>query len=484
MKSKLTVLFLLLTFTLQAKEVIVYHTSDTHGYYFAEVNAKGQMQGGAAALAAYIKKDCPVRANCLLLDSGDFLQGNAEADASKGKTSVEVFNALDYNALTIGNHDFDFKGQPAEAAKTLLADILAANIEGIPNSKPYKIYTVNGARIAVLGIGRDGEKNKDYKIIDDKEAFLKTVKAIAAENADVVILLDHGSNYDPRKYTTPKELLAAAPKAANIVLNGHMHDTRIEKTGGVLYVDSGAKFKKVSRTALTFDDKTGKLKKAKAKIIPLLISKTGEDADVKAFTEKIRKPEYDEVLAISKNTFSHEPVKKGYLDTELGNFTADILKNYLGADIGIVNTKNFKDGVLKGPYTKRQLVQTMPYDNKLASMTLEGKFLRAVITESMNELFSSFQYSGVQVKAEFKDGKLINADIKINGAPLDDNKKYTVATNEFITFINTYEAVPFKAVPPEDKKLFEVWSSELLLKEIAVPGVKPPKLKRIKVIKK
>ena len=141
-----------------AKTTVIYHTSDTHGFYYPK-----QGQGGFAALASVLKQGPQPY---LLLDSGDFANGTAEAKNSKGIKSVQLMNKVGYQATTIGNHEFDFKEAAlAPMFKELNFPVLAANFVDVKtntypeNVKPYEIFDVDGVKVAVIGLGNRAAAN-------------------------------------------------------------------------------------------------------------------------------------------------------------------------------------------------------------------------------------------------------------------------------------------------------------------------------------
>ena len=182
---KLVLLFaaLLLPFALSAKDTVIYHTSDTHGFFYAK---KGQ--GGFAALAAVLKSGPK---NYLLLDSGDFANGTVETQRSKGLKAVEIMNAVKYDASTIGNHEFDFydEGVAPMLAKAQFA-ILAANFleadtrKYPPHVEPYKIFTRNGIKIAVIGLANRNptQGTKKYPFTKPLEALEKSLNEVEKQN--------------------------------------------------------------------------------------------------------------------------------------------------------------------------------------------------------------------------------------------------------------------------------------------------------------
>ena len=119
-------MLLALPLFLFASEIAIYHTSDTHGFYFPRKVAGGKTVGGFAFVKGYINQfDTPY----LLLDSGDFTSGTLEAKDSKGEVSVEIMNQLPYRATTIGNHEGDFgEDQMLKLIKEFKFDIIQAFI--------------------------------------------------------------------------------------------------------------------------------------------------------------------------------------------------------------------------------------------------------------------------------------------------------------------------------------------------------------------
>ena len=135
-----------------AKTTTIYHTSDSHGFFYPRNGV-----GGFAALANVIKKGPQPY---LLLDSGDFANGTVETSTSKGIKAVKLMNKMGYDATTLGNHEFDFKAAnfPAIVAE-LDFPMLAANFfekdsqKYPPHILPYTVITKNGVKFAIIGLG-------------------------------------------------------------------------------------------------------------------------------------------------------------------------------------------------------------------------------------------------------------------------------------------------------------------------------------------
>jgi 2',3'-cyclic-nucleotide 2'-phosphodiesterase (5'-nucleotidase family) len=475
--------------SLNAKDIVIYHTSDTHGYYFAEPDAKGHMTGGFAALASFIKKDGARHKNpYFLFDAGDFMQGNSEANDSKGLASAKLFNALNYDALAIGNHEFDFGPEALQnVIAALNAKILAANI--IINDKvlPYFIFEKDGLKIAVIGIGKNNEaKNKTFRVLDDRESFIKALENAKKHNPSAIILLIHGSNGDFRPYAASKEIVAGYENDLAVVLNGHLHKERIQKIRGLLFVDAGSQLAKIAKITLSFD-KNNKFKKAKAKLIPLDIKKTGQDAAINALAETIRNPLYGEFIGKTAEFIPYLPEsqKPKYLDCGVCELVTDAVRKEAGADISIQNTKMFRSFLPKGAITKREFLKAMPYDNKIAMVKVKGSFIEKLILDTTQSDASAFQFSGLTAKIIFDGETAVSTEIKINGLSLEPEKIYTAAISDYLAFADENEAKNFSSLPAADKIKTDVSIRQIFQDLLnAKGGAAAPKGKRIKVLYK
>jgi 5'-nucleotidase len=219
------------------KKITILHTNDVHSHIdaFPKSHADFPGLGGLAkraVLVAQLRKENP---NTLLFDAGDIFQGTPYFNFYGGELEFKLMSMLKYDAATIGNHDFDngieglFAQLPNAKFKLLSANYDFTNTIMNGYTKPYEIYTVDGIKIGVygLGIALDGLVTKKlfketqylnpFEIAQDIERKLK-----AEENCDLVICLSHlGYKYNSDK---PDDLkLAAKTKYTNLIIGGHTH---------------------------------------------------------------------------------------------------------------------------------------------------------------------------------------------------------------------------------------------------------------------
>ena len=180
---------------LSAKTLTIYHTSDTHGFFYPDETDRGRF----AALASLINHGPQ---NYLLLDSGDFANGTPEALFSKGAKPVAMFNKMGYHATTIGDHEFDFKEDGLEKMlANLTVPVLAANFvskdthEYPAHVQPYKIYEVDGVRVAVIGLANATPTRPvtRYEFLDPLQSIERVLPQVEAQNPALVVVIVHDS---------------------------------------------------------------------------------------------------------------------------------------------------------------------------------------------------------------------------------------------------------------------------------------------------
>lgn len=480
MKKLILLIALLLPLGLTAKETVIYHTSDVHGFYYPRAN-----KGGFATLRAYINKGPK---NYLLLDSGDFSNGTIEAKNSKGIKSVEMMNAMGYDASTIGNHEFDFK---ENALPNILEKasfpILAANFVDI-NTKdfpkgvlPYKIYNVDGVKVAVLGLANATPTSTvtKYEFLEPLESLEKYLPEVEKQNPNVVAVILHDSLADDKHGTKSyvSEIATRFGGRIHVVFGGHAHKIFQNKfINGVLFVESGCYLKNVSKVVVDTDDKSGKFKSAKSQLVPLNVSAIGQDESIFKIGESLKEPGADEQVGEIEFELSKTPLTSFYLDSPMDDFIADAGLKYAQTEIFIHNVGGARVGMVSGILTNRNLIDTIPFDNTVKKMTVKGAFLKELVSTSIYPR-SLFTYAGmsVYVEAKMKKGKRIIKKLKIwvNGEPLDEKRDYLIATNSFIAD-GGMEGYLFKQIPAEQKESVGTKTIREILQEALNASEKAP----------
>lgn len=239
---KTVVLYMLLLFTAVGayaqKHLEVLHTNDTHSCIMplnpnlADTAVAGR--GGFLRRVAMIREERAKNPDLLLIDSGDFSQGSPFYTMFKGDVEVGLMNLMDYDAVTIGNHEFDFGLENmARIFKMAKFPVVCANydftgtcVEGLV--KPYVIIKRNGLKIGLFGLSPqlkglvDLSKCKGVTYLDPIEVGNRVAAELKHDKrCDVVICVSHLGWLRPDEMGDQK--LLASSKDIDLVLGGHSH---------------------------------------------------------------------------------------------------------------------------------------------------------------------------------------------------------------------------------------------------------------------
>jgi 2',3'-cyclic-nucleotide 2'-phosphodiesterase (5'-nucleotidase family) len=435
----------------------------------------------------------------ILLDSGDFSSGNKEANDSNGKYSIDLMNISGktpknfkkrgYAALTIGNHDSDFGDEKlAKMLKPFKGDVLSINIEGL-DVKPYKIYKVGGVKVAVIGFSLDGPGMSGMRIIKTDEAKLKKImEDVLKRNPQVVILLAHDSIGDSRKPSNILDTIASVPLAKNnidLFLGGHAHIKNIDSIlgpEGPLFVEDGSMLEGVGRIVIDIDDTNGKINDINAEYVRLDISKTGEDAKIKSFLDKIEDKTLTEVFADVPKRISKYPIGADS-SAEMSKLIADEMYRWVEEreklDLAAFSIPSVRRDIEAGSLTGRDAAELFPYKEYPASFDISGRHLKKVLRESIKQdtrygNYSLFAYSqNVKIRYKYHGGKdnpveLLSATV--DGAEIDESKIYRMAALSHIPE-GFFEGEPFSGLENKNKKIYEeITPAELLFNIISASG--------------
>ena len=213
------------------QDLVILHMNDTHSHVDPERSGEFKGKGGVIEQAAYIDE---VRAekgkrNVLLLHGGDFSQGTSYFSELKGDVEVDVINAMGYDAVTIGNHEFDNGVEEiARRVKNLKPAVVCANydfagtaLEGL--TQPYTIVKKAGKKIGIIGLLTDVsdvviasiaaqlQYNDPVPVINQYADYLKNEKG-----CDMVICLSHLGHWEDCD-------VAAAVRNVDVIVGGHSH---------------------------------------------------------------------------------------------------------------------------------------------------------------------------------------------------------------------------------------------------------------------
>ena len=435
---------------LAADRIQLLHTDDIHGRLDYEVVKSGSTsfnQGGMAMVASQVRslrsRATPERS--LLVDAGDAWQGTFISNANKGEAVTKAMTLMKYDAMAVGNHDFDW-GQDvlAQRAKEASFPFLATNVVETKTGKlpsylkPYVIKDTGLAKVGILGI-TNPQGNTIVKATSvaglqfgpatQVQPFLSELQT----QADIIVVVAHIGSADAAK-------LARDVPGIDVIVAGHDHQPiqtgRVE--GRTTIVDSGAYTQYLGRLEIIVDPATHKMKDAirAGELTAVAASQTLQpDPEIAAIVES-RRAEAEKytsrVVGTIKNDLDNPRDECG-----LGNMITDGILEYgrqqgWRTDVAFYNAAGVRAPLKAGPVTYGQLYQVLPFENTIVNVDLTGAQLKEVLEDASGRA-GRLQIGGGKWVYRFLNNPSERVlEATIGGAPLDLARLYHVATIDYL----------------------------------------------------
>jgi len=219
------------------KRLVILHTNDTHSTIepFPSKHSKFPNMGGVSKRHTILQKIRSEEEHVLLLDAGDIFQGTPYFNTFNGELEMKLMSLLQYDAATMGNHDFDIGLEGfLNAQQFANFPFLCANYDFSETilsgkTKAYHIFHKAGIKIGVFGIGiaLKGlvpiDKYGNTRYLDPISTANKIASELKSKSCDLVICLSHlGFEYENKNINSDRKL-AAETQNIDIILGGHTH---------------------------------------------------------------------------------------------------------------------------------------------------------------------------------------------------------------------------------------------------------------------
>lgn len=423
----------------------IIHFNDIHSRVEESDSSIGYAK--AATLIKKLKADNP---NTLVLDAGDTFHGQTIANLVRGESIVEIMNKLGFDAMTTGNHDYNYGyARLLELADQAEFPVLAANVykeDGTRLLEPYTIKTVGDVKVAIFGLAtpetlfKTHPNNVKGLKFADPVAEAKTMVSELRDKADVVIALVHLGLDESSKETS--RLVAEQVAGIDLIVDGHSH-TVLEKgleAGDTLIAQTGEYGHNVGVVELTLDDSKNVVKR-EARLIPRS-SADGIEAD-SAIAEIVAKVKDDQLPILSEVVGKtaadlvgeREIVRTS--ESNLGNLIADAMLAESGADVALTNGGGIRASIPAGEITAGQVITVLPFGNYIQTKRVKGSDLKAALelgVGSYPESLGGFPHvAGIRFSfdADKPAGERVHSML-VGGEPVDLDATYLLATNDFM----------------------------------------------------
>ena len=463
----------------------VLHTNDHHGRFWH--NEQGEY--GLAAqktLMDSIRYDVQAHGGAvLILSGGDINTGVPESDLQDAEPDFRGMNLVGYDAMAIGNHEFDnplsvLRQQQKWAKFPLLSANIYQKSSGERLFQPYALFNRMGLKIAVIGLTTDDtakignpEYLTDIEFRPPASEAKKVVEALRAkEKPDVIIAATHMGHYDNGNHGSNApgdvEMARALPQGyINLIVGGHSQDPVCmaqdnlkqvnyvpgspcvpDRQNGTWIVQAHEWGKYVGRADFTFRD--GVLTLENYQLIPVNLkhkvkNSDGKDEWINYQPEIARNSAMMKLLTpFQKKGEAQLQVKIGSVDARLEgdrskvrfvqtNLSRLILASQIErtkADFAVMSGGGVRDSIEAGPITYKDVLKVQPFGNTLCWVEMKGSEVEKYLAVVANKQMDSGAYAQFANVSLAADGQGVSG-VKINGEPLQADKTYRMATLSF-----------------------------------------------------
>ena len=480
--------------------IIILHTNDVHGAI-----------DGYAKAAALKKTYEEMGAYVLLMDAGDFIQGDPTVSTSEGATAVELMNLAGYDVAAPGNHEFDY-GYANLKALVSEADfpIVAANVlyGGKAAFNDNVTFTApDGTKIGVFGLDTPETatkahpaKIKGVTFLADDELFAcaqEQVNELEAEGCDIIVCLGHLGIDDESTGNRSMDLLEEVD-GIDLFIDGHSHSDLDDIAGAVgescmvndtILTSTGTKFENIGLVVIS----DGVMEATAIPTADITVKPDGTVADRAAAIQKAVDDEYGAVFAKTEVELNGVKAEVRTGETNLGNLITDALvwgaaEAGTKVDAAVTNGGGIRASISKGGITKKDINTVLPFGNTLSIVKVTGAELLEALEASTYctpETIGGFPHvSGIVFTVD--TGKVYDQGEQypgstyygpksiqrvsiqsVGGKAFDPNATYTIATNDFMAAGgDTYYAFKTASVNydlgvPMDEVVMEYVTEEL-----------------------
>lgn len=408
----------------------------------------GRRRGGFARLAAVVKAERAKGGNVIFAHGGDTLSPSLMSGIDKGQHIIALTNLVPPDIFAPGNHEFDF-GRDIYLQRMAEArfPVYAANIrdaEGkpLPNTKDRAIVTFDGVRIGLTGIAHDETPRmsspETLRFGPTVQTAIDQSKALRAEGADFVAAVLHANR--------EQGIALAAANSTDLILTGHNHDLFINYDGSSAMVELAYDAHYVTlididirvtmqdgRRQTTWWPQFRIVDTANVTPDPVVAARVAE-------LEAELSREMDVPLASAAVELDSRNATVRTREAAIGNVIADAMRDKTGAIAAVTNGGGIRAGRVYAPgsaITRRDVLAELPFGNRVLTIEISGKDLRAALEGGLGRLPDAAgrfpQVSGMVIEYDAKrppGGRIVS--IRIGGQPLDPNRKYRIATNDFL----------------------------------------------------
>ncbi|MCF6303855.1 MAG: 5'-nucleotidase C-terminal domain-containing protein [Rhodobacteraceae bacterium] len=446
----------------------VLHTNDFHARFepiskydspcSAEDNTEGKCFGGSARLVTAVAEARARAENSILVSGGDQFQGTLFYTYYKGAMAAEFMNLLGYDAMTVGNHEFDDGPEVLRGFMDALEfPVLMTNAdvsgEELLAGKLAKstVIEVGGEKIGLIGLTPQdtdilASPGPGVIFTDPADAVAAEVAILEAMGVNKIIVLSHSG------YGVDQAVAAAVP-AVDVIVGGHTNtflsneSDRAEgpyptMVGTTAIVSAYAYGKYLGELNIVFDDDGVIMSTSGGPIA--MDGAVAEDASAVARIAELAAPLEEirnRVVAETTEMIDGDRGSCRAVECQMGNLVADAMLDRVagqGVTIAIQNGGGLRSSIDAGPVTMGEVLTVLPFQNTLATFQMTGAGIIAALENGVSAVEDGAgrfpQVAGIRFvwDANATPGSRIMEVTLADGSLIDPNAVYGVVTNNYV----------------------------------------------------
>ena len=384
-------------------------TNDVHGHYFDSLYVQPQVRGSLMSVSAHVDslRGMWGRENVILVDAGDYLQGDNAAyyynfvDTTSVHLYARLVDHIGYDAVVVGNHDIE-TGHPVydRILSQMKTPMLAANAlhasTGKPYFKEYVILKKQGLKIAIIGCTNPNIGNwlspKLWAGMEFKNLLPYAQEVVdrvhATEHPDVVILAAHtGAGEGNGKYLENQGLdLYQSLRGVDMVVSAHDHRPRVEQNDSIVFINSGSHCRNFGHGTITLTVKNGKVVSKALSSDLIELDKNKVDMQM----QKMFRSDFEAVRAFTKQEVGQLSVDLRTRDSYCGmsdyvNLIHTLSLGCSPAQISFAAPLTFDGFVKAGTILYNDLFTIYPFENQLFIIKMTGREINDALEYSYDK---------------------------------------------------------------------------------------------------
>ena len=429
------------------KKITLLHSNDMHGDFLAE-KVDEALVGGVSMLSGYVNKVRREEENVIYAIADDMFRGSIIDSEFHGISTIQIMNLLSPDIVTLGNHEIDYGiAHLLFLEKCAQFPIINANLHIKPNHArlfdPCRVLSVGGMKILFIGILTEmvlNECKKDELIgtfITLEDAVREIGRICNIYNSidiDFTVLLTHIGFEEDKKLAA----MLDPTWGVDVIIGGHSH-TFLEEpavVNGIPIVQAGTGTDQIGRFDIMVDTKKNRIDSYTWTPVPINAENCPKDPAIENMILNYKNVTDEKYGSIDASFIRELTHPSRYMETELGNLFADLLRESLGMDIFLAASGSIRSKKLGPIVTKGDFMAAFPYDDQVNVTYWTGAQLKHGIGHMLRDqtFFGDhtefYQFSsGLCVEYDMATHSFLKFDF--NGEPVEDDKIYSVGLQDY-----------------------------------------------------